>query len=266
MIAGLLGMLTAEASPHAPAPMMHTVLACPAAQSDAHRPLLKQADALVEAGDDAKAARTFVSAYDAMDLADRVGNTGKFAADRAVTSYLKAWRIAQEVQLLKDAEAFLVRYQGELDRGRADGCSVVDKAWSDDKLAEVRAEMPKESADPAEPVVGPKVTPKDCPAAPAIIGVDRAGVALVTVGSSLFVTGAALLVVGLVRPEVDSGTKALAITGGILMGGGVAFIIPGAVRLGTWKRKQSRVQLGAAPWTGRGLAGVAVSGRFGAPR
>lgn len=245
---------------------MHTALVCPPAQSDAHRPLLKEADAQVEAGEDAEAARTFVSAYDAMDLADRVGNTGKFAADRAVTSYLKAWRIARDVQLLKDAESVLLRYQGELERGRTDGCNVVDKAWSDDKLAEVRAEMPKDPEDPADPAVGPKPATKDCPSAPAIIGVDRAGVALVTVGASLFVTGAALLVVGLVRPEVDSGTKALAITGGIAMGGGVAFIIPGAVRLGTWKRKQSQVQLGVAPWTGRGLAGVAVSGRFGAPR
>jgi hypothetical protein len=267
MIAGLLGMLTAWSSPHAPAPLMHTGVACPPAQSDAHRPLLKQADAQVEAGDDALAARTFVSAYDAMDLADRVGNTGKFAADRAVTSYLKAWRISRNVALLQDAERFLLRYQGELDRGRTDGCNVVDKAWSNDKLAEVRAEMPQDPETPGDPAVGPKPASKDCPSAPAIIGVDRAGVALVTVGSSLFVTGAALLVAGLVRDgEVDGATQALAITGGILMGGGVAFIIPGAVRLGTWKRKQSRVQLGMAPWTGRGLAGVAVSGRFGARR
>jgi hypothetical protein len=82
----------------------------------------------------------------------------------------------------------------------------------------------------------------------------------------LFVTGTALLVVGLVRPEVDNATKALAITGGILMGGSLGLIIPGAVRLGSWKRKQSRVQLGMTPWTGRGLAGVSLNGRFGAPR
>jgi len=262
MIAGLLGMLTAWSSPHAPAPLMHTALVCPPAKSDAHRPLLKQADAEVEAGDDAKAARTFVAAYDGMDLADQVGNTGKFAADRAVTSFLKAWRITKDVGLLQEAERFLVRYQGDLERGRTEGCSAVDEAWSDEKLAEVRAEMPSET--PGDPVVGPKPAGKDCPTAPAIIGVDRAGVALVTSGVSLFVTGTALLLVGLVREEIDGTTQALAITGGILMGGGVALTIPGAVRLGTWRRKQSQIQLGMSPWAGRGLAGVAVGGRFGA--
>lgn len=266
MIAGVLGMLTAWPSPHAPAPVMHTAMACPAAQSDAHRALLKQADAQVEAGDDAKAARTFVSAYDAMDLVDQVGNTGKFAADRAVTSYLKAWRIARDVTLLQEAERFLLRYLEDLGRGRTEGCTPVDEAWANEKLAEVRAEMPAVETPDDPAVVGPKPANKDCPAAPAIIGVDRAGVALVTVGVSVFVTGAALLVVGLVRDEVDGTTQALAITGGILMGGGVAFTIPGAVRLGTWKRKQSQVQLGMSPWTGRGLAGVAVGGRFGARR
>lgn len=267
MIAGMLGMLTAWSSPHAPAPLMHTAMACPAAQSDAHRPLLKQADAQVEAGDDDKAARTFVSAYDAMDLADQVGNTGKFAADRATTSFLKAWRIKKDVGLLDEAERYLVRYQADLEKGRTEGCSPVDKAWSDERLAEIRAERPAAATDPADPAfVGPKPANKDCPSAPVIVGVDRAGVALVTVGASLFVTGTALLVVGLVRPEVDAGTKALAITGGILMGGSLGFIIPGAVRLGSWKRKQSQVQLGMSPWTGRGLAGVTVGGRFGARR
>ncbi|MCX4246593.1 hypothetical protein [Paraliomyxa miuraensis] len=248
-------------------------MACPAAQSDAHRSLLKQADAQVEAGEDQQAARTFVSAFDAMDLIDRVGNTGRFAADRAVTSYLKGWRIDRDVQLLEDAETFLLRYLEELNRGKLEGCGVVDRAWADDKLAEVRAEMPKEGEPtPEEPVVGPTPPPKNCPAAPAIIGVDRAGVALVTVGASLFVTGTALLVVGLVQPNADDGTPALEITGGILMGGGVAFTIPGAVRLATWKRKQGRAQLGridldtVSPWTGRGLAGVSVRGRFGTLR
>lgn len=268
MIAGMLGMLTAWSSPHALAASMHTAhtaMACPAPQSDAHRPLLKQADAQVDAGDDDKAARTFVSAYDAMDLADQVGNTGKFAADRATTSFLKAWRIKKDAGLLDEAERFLLRYQQDLDKGRTEGCSAVDKAWSDERLAEIRAERP--AVDPSDPtVVGPKPASKDCPSAPVIVGVDRAGVALVTVGASLFVTGTALLVVGLVRPEVDAGTKALAITGGILMGGSLGFIIPGAVRLGSWKRKQSQVQLGVTPWTGRGLAGVSVSGRFGARR
>jgi hypothetical protein len=268
MIAGLLGMLTAWSSPHAPASSMLTAVACPPAQSDAHRPLLKQADAQVEAGDDDKAARTFVAAYDAMDLADQVGNTGKFAADRAVTSYLKAWRIKKDVALLDDAERFLERYQADLQRGRTEACTVVDEAWSNDKLAEVRAERPQGPQPPPDTLgTGPtKPVSKDCPSAPAIIGVDRAGVALVTVGASVFVAGTALLVAGLVREELDGGTKALAITGGILMGGGVAFIIPGAVRLGTWRRKQGQVQLGMSPWTGRGLAGVAVSGRFGARR
>ena len=270
MIAGMLGMLGAWASPPAPAPLMHTThatLACPAAKSDAHRALLKQADAEVAAGDDDEAARTFVGAYDGMDLADQVGNTGKFAADRAVTSYLKAWRIEKDVGLLDEAERFLLRYQQDLERGRTEGCSAVDKAWSDEKLAEVRAERPATPDEPSDPVVGPKPAPKDCPSAPVIVGVDRAGVALVTVGSSLFVTGTALLVAGLVRDgEVDGTTQALAITGGVLMGGGVGLIIPGAVRLGSWKRKQSQVQLGVSPFGGRGLAGVAVGGRFGARR
>jgi len=265
MIAGMLGML-AWSSPHAPAPLMHTAMACPAAQSQAHRPLLKQADAQVEAGDDDKAARTFVSAYDAMDLADQVGSTGKFAVDRAVTSFLKAWRIKKDVGLLDEAERFLLRYQGDLDKGRTEGCVAVDKVWSDEKLAEVRAEKPA-VVDTPDPEVGPKPATKDCPSAPVVIGVDRAGVALVTVGSSLFVAGTALLVVGLVQLDDNRTTaNALAITGGILMGGSLGFIIPGAVRLGSWKRKQSKVQLGMSPWTGRGLAGVSVSGRFGARR
>lgn len=238
--------------------------------------MLKQADAQVEAGEDRQAARTFVSAFDAMDLADRVGNTGKFAADRAVTSYLKAWRIESDVSLLTDAETFLLRYLDELERGKLEGCGAVDRVWADDKLAEVRAEMPSEDTPPpGEEVVGPKPAPKNCPSAPSIIGVDRAGVALVTVGASLFVSGAALLTVGLVRTDIG-GSQALSIIGGVLMGGGVAFVIPGAVRLATWKRKQGRAQLGrleldrnhtmVAPWTGRGLAGVSVSGRFGARR
>jgi hypothetical protein len=267
MIAGLLGILTAWSSPHAPAPLMHTAMACPPAQSDAHRPLLKQADAQVEAGDDDKAARTFVSAYDAMDLADQVGNTGKFAADRAVTSYLKAWRIKRDVALLQEAERYLLRHLEDLERGRTEGCSVVDKAWADEKLAEVRAEMPANPDAPGDPVVGPKPANKDCPSAPVIVGVDRAGVALVTVGASLFVTGTALLIVGLVQDDRGGPTAlGLTITGGVLMGGGVALVIPGAVRLGSWKRKQGQVQLGMSPFTGRGLAGVAVGGRFGARR
>lgn len=270
MIAGMLGML-AWSSPHAPAPLMHTThaaMACPAATSDAHRPLLKQADAQVDAGDDDKAARTFVAAYDAMDLADQVGSTGKFAVDRAVTSFLKAWRIKKDVGLLDEAERFLLRYQEDLERGRTEGCPAVDKTWSDEKLAEVRAERPATTETPDDPtVVGPKPASKDCPSAPVVIGVDRAGVALVTVGSSLFVTGAALLTVGLVQLDDNRTTaNALAITGGILMGGSLGLIIPGAVRLASWKRKQSNVQLGMSPWTGRGLAGVSVSGRFGARR
>jgi hypothetical protein len=264
---GLLGMLTAWSSPHAPAPLMHTTMACPPAQSDAHRPLLKQADAQVEAGADDKAARTFISAYDAMDLADQVGSTGKFAADRAVTSFLKAWRIAKDVTLLQEAERYLLRYIEDLERGKTEGCNAVDRAWADEKLAEVRAEMPVTTDTPGDPLVGPKPANKDCPAEAAIIGVDRAGVALVTVGVSLFVAGTALLVVGLVQDDRGGPTAlGLGITGGVLMGGGVAFVIPGAVRLGTWKRKQSRTSLGVAPFTGRGLAGVSVSGRFGARR
>ncbi len=268
MIAGLLGMPIAWSSPHVPAPALLTAAACPAAQSDAHRPLLKQADAQVDAGADDKAARTFVSAYDAMDLADQVGSTGKFAADRAAGSFIRAWQIAKDVALLQEAERFLLRYIADLERGRTEGCMAVDRAWADEKLAEVRELMPKTTDDPGEgPVVGPNTPPANCPAGEAaIIGIDRAGVALVTVGSSLFVGGTAMLVAGLVRPQVDGGTKALVITGSILMAGGVAFLIPGAVRLGTWKRKQTRARLGVAPWTGRGLAGVMVSGRFGAGR
>jgi hypothetical protein len=267
MIAGMLGMLTAWSSPHAPAPGMHMAMACPPAQSDAHRPLLKQADAQVEAGDEDKAARTFVSAYDAMDLVDQVGNTGKFAADRAVTSYLKAWRLAKDVALLQEAERFLLRYIDELERGKTEGCTPVERTWADEKLAEVRAEMPATTDTPGDPVVGPKPANKDCPAAPAIIGVDRAGVALVTVGASLFVAGTALLIAGLVQDDLGGGPAlGLMISGGVAMGGGVAFVIPGAVRLGTWKRKQSRASLGVAPFTGRGLAGVSVSGRFGTRR
>jgi hypothetical protein len=245
----------------------HAALACPPAQADAHRGLLKQADAQVEAGDDGKAARTFMAAYDAMDLADQVGNTGEFAVDRSTTSFLKAWRISRDVVLLQEAEKLLVRYLADLDRGKTEGCGVVERAWADQRLAEVRAEMPKDEPQPDDPVVGPKPVNKDCPAAPAIVGVDRAGVALVTVGASLFVTGTALLIVGLVQDDRGGPTAlGLTISGGVLMGGGVAFIIPGAVRLGTWKRKKTGAQLGLAPWTGRGLAGVTVSGRFGARR
>lgn len=263
----IAGLLSAWSAPHAPAPLLHTAMACPAAQSDAHRPLLKQADAQVEAGQDDKAARTFVSAYDAMDLANQVGSTGTFAADRAVTSFLKAWRIAKDVGLLQEAERFLLRYIEDLERGRTEGCVAADRAWADEKLAEVRAELPKTTEEPVDPLVGPKPASKNCPNEAAIIGVDRAGVALVTVGSALLVGGTALLVAGLVQPD-RGGPAALGleITGGVLMGGGVAFIIPGAVRLGTWRRKQSRARLGVAPWTGRGLAGVMVSGRFGAGR
>lgn len=267
MFAGLLGMPIAWSSPHVPALAMHAGLACPAAQSDAHRPLLKQADAQVEAGDDDKAARTFVSAYDAMDLADQVGSTGKFAADRAVTSFLKAWRISKDVGLLQEAERFLLRYIEDLERGASEGCIAVERDWADEKIAEIRALMPKEDEPVDGVVVGPQPANKNCPNEAAIIGIDRAGVALVTVGSALFVGGTALLIAGLLQD--DRGGPAglgLTITGGVLMGGGVAFVIPGAVRLGTWKRKQTRARLGVAPWTGRGLAGVVVSGRFGTGR
>ncbi|MCA9710421.1 MAG: hypothetical protein KDK70_31565, partial [Myxococcales bacterium] len=98
----MLGVLTAW-PPHANA-ALHTTMACPAAKSEAHRALLKSADEQVEAGKDDQAARSFVAAFDAMDLADRAGSTGKFAADRAVTSFLKAWRLSSDVAMLQEAE------------------------------------------------------------------------------------------------------------------------------------------------------------------
>ena len=263
MIAGLLGTLAAGSSATAPDPVVHAVMACPAATSEAHRPLLVKADEQVEAGQDAEAGRTFVAAFDAMDLGNQVGGTGKFTADRAVTSFMKAWEISQDVAILQEAERYVVRYLDVLDRGAQQGC-VVDRKWGEDRLAEIRDLMPKEG-EPEPEAVGPDAPkPKDCPAVPAIIGVDRVGVALVTVGASLFVAGTGLLVSGLVLP-IDK-PQALTITGAVVMGGGVAFIIPGAVRLGTWRRNKTRARLGVAPWTGRGLAGVTVSGRFGAWR
>ncbi len=244
-------------------------MACPAAQSDAHRPLLKSADTLVESGDDEQAARTFIAAFDAMDLADRVGNTGRFAVDRAVTSYIKAWRIQRDVGLLQEAEKFLLRYIDVLGQGKADGCNVVPKSWADEKLAEVRAEMPDDPEAPVEtPKEGPKAPSKDCPQAAAIIGVDRVGVALVTIGASLFISGTAFLVVGLVDGDLSQNPgQGFAIAGGVIMGSGAAFLIPGAIRLGTWKRRQRRAtRLGMAPFAGRGLAGLSLHGRFGARR
>lgn len=243
---------------------MHAALACPSASSDAHRPLLVEADQQVEQGQDAPAARTFVSAFDAMDLGNQVGSTGKFAADRAVTSFLQAWQLQRDVALLQEAESFLVRYLEVLDRGIAQGCSV-DRQWGEDKLAEVRALIPAEGDPVLEATPdGPKPS-ADCPELPAIIGVDRVGVALVTVGASLFVAGTGLLITGLALPNLDT-PQAFTITGAVVMGAGVGVLIPGAVRLGTWRRNKSRARLGVAPWTGRGLAGVVVSGRFGVRR
>jgi len=265
MIAGLLGLLTAGSSTDAsaPDPAVFATLACPSASSEAHRPLLVSADAHVEAGRDTDAARTFVSAFDAMDLGNQVAGTGKFAADRAVTSYLKAWQIDRDLVHLTDAERFLERYLETLDRGIGQGC-IVDRKWGEDKLEEVRALMPKEGDPlPDEVEVTTKPKPKDCPKAPTIIGVDRGGVALVTVGASLLLAGTGLLVTGLVLPNLDT-PQAYTITGGILMGGGAAFLIPGAVRLGTWRRNKNRGRLGVVPFAGRGLAGVTFSGRFGA--
>ena len=228
--------------------------------------MLVKADGYVEAGDDEGAARSFVAAYDAMDLANQVAGSGKFAADRAVTSYLKAWRIDRQVAMLEEAERYLERYLERLEFGATEGCNVVDRKWAEDKLAEVRAEMPKDGPAPPDPKDPPPDKPKrDCPSEAAIFGVDRVGVALVTVGASLFVAGAGLLVPGAALPNL-AGRQAFIIAGGITMGAGVAFIIPGAVRLGTWRRKRSRARLAVAPWTGRGLAGLTVSGRFGARR
>ncbi len=264
MIAGLLGVLSAESSSAAPGMEVHAALACPA-QSEAHRPLLVKADDYVEAGEDEQAARSFVSAYDAMDLGNQVGGSGKFAADRAVTSYLKAWRIDREVEILEEAERYLLRYIERLDDGISQGCSTVDRKWADEKLAEVRAEMPKGPAPEDPPVEPGKPKQKDCPQQAAIFGVDRVGVALVTVGASLFVAGAGLLIPGAALPNLN-GRNAFMISGAVTMGVGTAFIIPGAVRLASWRRKKSRARLGVMPWTGRGLAGVSVSGRFGAMR
>lgn len=268
MIAGLLGVLTAW-SPHASA-STHTVLVCPPAKSEAHRALLKSADEQVEAGRDDQAGRTFVAAFDAMDLADRAGGTGRFAADRAVTSFLQAWNIGKKVTMLEEAEAFLLRYIEVLEQGRTAGCSVSDPSWAEEKLAEVRALMPAPVETPpvdVPPDEKPKPEPKDCPAAPAIIGVDRVGVALVTVGSALFVSGTAFLIAGLVQGDLSRNPgQGFAIAGGTIMGGGVALLIPGAVRLATWRRQQGKARLGVAPFAGRGLAGVSLGGRFGAKR
>lgn len=265
MIAGLLGTLAAGSSATAPGPTIHAVLACPAATSDAHRPLLVKADEQVEAGRDGEAARTFVAAFDAMDLGNQVGGTGKFTADRAVSSFLKAWEIEQDRALLEDAERFLVHYLEVLDRGAEQGCSV-DRSWGEGRLAEIRGMMPPPGEEPPPDEVEPNPTRpgKECPPAPAIIGVDRVGVALVTVGASLFVAGTGLLITGVALP-LDT-PQAFTITGSVVMGAGVAVLIPGAVRLGTWRKNKSRARLGVAPWTGRGLAGISVSGRFGAWR
>lgn len=271
MIAGLLGGFAAW-SPQTPA-SMHTAMACPPARSEAHRPLLKAADEQVEGGRHDQAARSFVAAFDAMDLADRAGGTGRFAADRAVTAFEEAWRIGKDLTMLEEAETFLLHYLDVLDEGRSAGCSSVpDAAWADEKLAEVRGMMPEQTEpppdDPKTPTVEtPAPRPKDCPAAPAIIGVDRVGVALVTVGSALFISGTAFLIAGLVQGDLSRNPgQGFAIAGGSIMGGGVAFLIPGAVRLATWKRRQGNTRLGVAPFAGRGLAGVSVGGRFGARR
>lgn len=269
MIAGLLGVLAAW-SPHAPA-SMHTVMACPPAQSEAHRALLKAADDQVDAGRHDQAARSFVAAFDAMDLADRAGGTGKFAADRAVTSFLEAWRLGKDVGVLEEAEAFLLHYLEVIDEGQAAGCGVSDKSWADEKLVEVRGLMPAETEppppDPDQPAVDKPKPKSECPQAPAIIGVDRVGVALVTVGSALFISGTAFLVAGLVQGDLSQNPgQGFTIAGGVIMGSGVGFLIPGAVRLATWKRKQGPTRLGLAPFAGRGLAGISVGGRFGARR
>lgn len=247
-----------------PAPPVHATLACPPAESEAHRPLLVTANEQVDAGQDSDAARTFGSAFDAMDLGNQVGGTGKFAADRAVEAYLRAYRIGKNVSLLEDAERLLVHYLEVLDRGIDQGCAV-DYAWAEDKLVEIRAMMPKEGDPPPEVEVETPPPPGKCPPAPAIIGTDRVGVALVTVGASVFAGGIGLLVTGVALPNLDK-PQIFTITGGAVMAVGVAVLIPGAIRLATWKRNRSRVQLGAAPWMGRGLAGVSVGGRFGARR
>lgn len=259
MIAGLLGTLAAGSSATAPNVPVHAVMACPSPSSEAHRPLLVKADEQVEAGQDGQAARTFVAAFDAMDLGNQVAGTGKFTADRAVTSFLKAWEIEQDTALLQEAERFLVRYLDVLDRGTEQGCKV-DRTWGEERLAEVRGLLAQPADTPPDETPDqPK--PKDCPEVPVIIGVDRVGVALVTVGASLFVAGTGLLITGVALP-LDT-PEAFTISGGVVMGAGVAFIIPGAVRLGTWRKNKSRAALGLAPWTGRGLAGISVSGRFG---
>lgn len=262
MIAGLLGVLAAGSSADVPAPTAAVVLACPSAQSDAHRPLLVQADEKVEAGDDVGAARTFVSAFDAMDLGNQVGGTGKFSADRAVTSYLQAYRIGSDVKMLEEADAFLVRYIEVLDRGIDQGCTV-DRAWATGKLDEIRGMMPKEEETPVE---DPEVKPPagNCPTAPTIMGTDRVGVALVTIGSSLFAGGIGLLVTGVALPNLKT-PQAYTISGGGVMAVGAALIVPGAIRLATWRRRRM-ANVNFTPWTGRGLAGLSVSGRFGARR
>lgn len=238
---------------------MHATLACPSASSDAHRPLLVKADELVEAGDDAGGAREFVAAFDSMDLGNKVGGTGKFTADRAVTSFLAAYRLKQDTAILDEAESFLVHYIEVLDRGVDQGC-VVDRRWAEDKLAEVKAEYPVEGEEPVEP--GTKPVAANCPPAPAIIGTDRVGVALTTIGASLFAGGLGLLVTGVALPNLST-PQAYTITGGVVMAAGLGTLIPGAVRLSSWRRSKSGARLGVAPWTGRGLAGVTVSGRFG---
>jgi hypothetical protein len=268
MIAGLLGTLTAGSSIDVPAPTAYasTHVACPSAKSEAHRSLLVKADEQVEAGDNAGAARSFVAAFDAMDLGNQVAGTGKFTADRAVTAYLDAWRISRDVGLLQEAERFLLRYLETLDQGVGQGC-IVDRKWGEDKLAAVRAEMPKEGdPPPGDPEVVVTPAKKDCPPAmAAIIGTDRVGVALTTVGASLFFAGVGLLVTGVALPNLEK-PQAFTITGGVVMGVGAAFLVPGVVRLATWRRNKSRARLGVAPWTGHGLAGVTVGGRFGAWR
>ncbi|MEM7153573.1 MAG: hypothetical protein AAF799_12075 [Myxococcota bacterium] len=235
-------------------------MACPSASSDAHRPLLVKADEYVEAGDDAAGAREFVAAFDSMDLGNKVGGTGKFTADRAVTSFLAAYRLSQDTAILDEAESFLVHYIEVLDRGVDQGC-VVDRKWAEDKLAEVKAEYPAEGEEP-DATPGGTTTNAKCPPAPAIIGTDRVGVALTTVGGSLFVAGVGLLVTGVALPNLAT-PQAYTITGGVVMAAGVGTLIPGAVRLSSWRRSKSNARLGVAPWTGRGLAGVTVSGRFG---
>ncbi|MCA9712169.1 MAG: SDR family oxidoreductase, partial [Myxococcales bacterium] len=75
------------------------------------------------------------------------------------------------------------------------------------------------------------------------------------------------LVAGLVQPDLSQNPgQGFTIAGGVIMGTGVAFLVPGAVRLATWRRRQGTTRLGVVPMAGRGLAGLSVGGRLGAWR